>query len=123
MHLEVTFRNSRPREEVKRRAQALFTKLERFLDPATEATLVVTSEHGSRITELTVTSLDGVHTAHDEDEDLRTALDRTFHKIETSLRRAKEKRVDRHHRRAEKLEGFVVEAGADDEEEEMEQAV
>lgn len=109
MLLEVTFRNMRGREEVRRRAQALFDKLERFLDPTAQGHLVVTHEHGATSLELTVSGVHGVHKVHEEDPDLRTALDRAFHTLETPLRRAKEKQVDRWHRGVEKPDGFVEE--------------
>lgn len=109
MHLEVTFRNLRPRSEIRRRAEALYGKLERFLDPAATATLVVTLEHQKYQADLVVTSLGQVHQVVDEDADLRTSLDRAFHRVETALRRAKEKRVDLRHQGPEKPEGFAAE--------------
>lgn len=109
MHLDVTFRNLRSREEVRRRAHALFEKLERFLDPAATASLVITHEHDSTVTELTITTHGEVHQVQEDDEDLRTALDRAFHRVETGLRRSKERRIDRQHAGGSKTDGFVVE--------------
>lgn len=107
MHLEITFRNLRARSEIRRRAEALYAKVERFLDPAATATLVITAEHQKFVTDLTVTTAGTVHQVEDEDADLRTALDRTFHRVETVLRRAKERRIDRYHDGVEKPEGFA----------------
>jgi ribosomal subunit interface protein len=112
MHLEVTFRNLSPREEVRKRADALFAKLHRFLDPASDAQLNVGVEHGKGIVELVCTSHGNVHKASEEDEDLRTALDRAFHTMETQLRRSKERRIDRHRGPGDAEDGFV---GADEE--------
>ncbi len=98
MHLEVTFRNLNPRDEVRNRAQMLFGKLERFLDPAAEGQLVILSERGASRVEVVLTSRGAVHKASEEDEDLRTALDRLFHRLENQLRRAKERRIDRSRR-------------------------
>ena len=95
MHLEVTFRNLNPRDEVRDRAQMLFGKLERFLDPAAEGHLVIQSEHGNSCVEVVLTTRGNVHKATEEDEDLRTALDRLFHRLEIQLRRAKERRLGR----------------------------
>ncbi len=94
MHLEVSFRNLHPRDEIKRRADALFDKLDRFLDPAAQAQLVVAVEHNQAIIEIVVTSHSVTHKVTEEDEDLRTALDRAFHTLESQLRRAKEKRTN-----------------------------
>jgi len=107
MHLEVTFKHLKPKEEIRRRGQALFTKLERFLDPASEAHLVVEKDHGVMSTELIVTTRGHTFAATDESEDLRTALDRTFHVIEKSLRRAKEKRVKGWQKGPGREDGFV----------------
>ena len=53
--------------------------------------------------------------ASDEDEDLRTALDRTFHTIEHALRRAKERRVDRRRRASTLDEDGFASPALDDE--------
>lgn len=95
MHLEVTFKNLRPREEIRRRGTALYSKFERFLDPASEGHLWVAVEHGKACLELVVTTKGETHKATEEHEDLRTALDKLFHTMETQLRRTKERRLDR----------------------------
>lgn len=109
MHLEVTFRNLRPREEVRRRGQVLYAKLERFLDPSADASLVITREHGVFRADLTIASKRALHQVHEEHDDLRTALDRSFHRIETAVRRTKERGTARRHEGARRPEGFVRE--------------
>lgn len=94
MHLEVTFRNLNPREEVRKRAEALYEKLERFLDAAAEGQMTVGVEHGAAIIEVVVTSRGVTYKSQEEDPDLRTALDRAMHGLESQLRRAKEKRTN-----------------------------
>lgn len=94
MHLEVTFKNLRPRDEIRSRADALYQKLERFLEPASEGHLRVAIEHGVPSLELVVTAHGEVHKASEEHEDLRTALDKLFHNVENQLRRTKERRLD-----------------------------
>jgi len=94
MHLEVTFRNLNPREEVRKRAEALYDKLERFLDAAAEGQMTVGVEHGAAIIEVVVTSRGVTYKSQEEDPDLRTALDRAMHGLENQLRRAKEKRTN-----------------------------
>jgi putative sigma-54 modulation protein len=103
MQLEVTFKNIQPREEIRRRADHLYGKLERFLDPAADARLTVSIEHEVAVLELVVNSNGVTHKANEEDPELRTALDKLFHTVESSLRRTKEKRVDR--RREGRTEG------------------
>src|SRR4051812_46927101 len=118
MHLEVTFKNLRPREEVRKRALALHKKLERFLDPASEGTLIVDVEHGNAILEMVVSSAGEVHKAIEEDPDLRTALDKVFHTMEIQLRRAKERKTTGR-RDIEEQDGFVRELDDDDVDEEL----
>lgn len=108
MHLEVSFRNLRARDEIKVRAQALYEKLERFLDSASEGSLVVAVEHDKAIMELVVRSGGEVHTVNEEDDELRTALDRAFHTMEVRLRRSKEKRQDRTRKSVPPEDGFAT---------------
>lgn len=108
MHLEVTFKNLRPREEVRARAVALHNKLERFLDPASTGTLLVNVEHGNAILELVLRANGETHTVTETHTELRTALDKTFHTMEVRLRRAKEKRIDRHHEGGPRPDGFAT---------------
>lgn len=120
MHLEVTFKNIKARDEIKKRALALHKKLEKFLDPASEGTLVVAVEHGNAILELRINAYGDVHVAVEEDPELRTALDKAFHTMEIQLRRGKEKRVA-NRRDVEPEDGFVTDspsASADGREEE-----
>lgn len=105
MSLEVTFRNLRPRDEIRRRGEALYAKLERFLDSASTASLVVAVEAGAPAVELTVTSRGHTYTADERDDELRTALDRLFHNVEEQLRRAKDRRVSQR-RPGERADGF-----------------
>lgn len=90
--LQVTFRNLNPREEVRQRAEVLYQKLHRFLDPAAEAQMLVGVEHGSAVVEMTVTSRGHVHKVVEENEQLRAALDGAMHRMEEALRRGKEKK-------------------------------
>lgn len=107
MALEVSFRNIRPREEIRKRSEALYTKLERFLDPDAEGTLLVNVEHGDAILEFVVVTHGDTHKAVENHEDLRTALDKVFHTMEGQLRRRKERRDDRRQEGSEKPDGFV----------------
>lgn len=115
MHLEVTFKNLRPRDELRKRASVLHDKLERFLDPAATSQLTVEVEHGTAILELVVYTKGGTHTVRSEDEEMRAALDQLFHTVEEKLRRNKEKRLTKHRRPKEEVDGFVP--GDDDDDE------
>ena len=125
MNLEVTFRNLRAREEVRRRAMALYKKLHRFLDPAADGQVIIRTEHGSVIVEGVITSEGETHKVTEEAPEIRAALDRMFHTMETSLRRGKERRRDRRGRGVDdELDGFVVDsADGDDDEDHFEEAM
>jgi ribosome-associated translation inhibitor RaiA len=108
MHLEVTFRNLNPRDEIRRRAQALYDKLDHFLEQAATGHMIVGIDHGAAIVELVVTTRGQTYTVKEEDPDLRAALDRAMHSAENQLRRAKELRTNRR-ARGEEEDGFVPE--------------
>jgi len=110
MKIDVTFKNIRPRQELRDRAEVLYGKLERFLDPSSEGRLMVNVEHGDAVLELIVSAHGETHTVEEEDEELRPALDKLFHKMEIRLRRSKEKRTDRHRGQKGDEDGFVVDA-------------
>lgn len=115
MHLEVTFKNLRPRKEVRERADLLFSKLERFLEPASEGQLTVQVEHQDAIVELVIQAWGETHTVLEEESELRAALDKTFHTMETRLRRHKERRMDARRTGAPETDGFAVaDADAED---------
>ena len=107
MSLEVSFRNLKPREEIRKRAEVLYAKLERFLDPDEEGHLIVNFEHNKAVLELVVVTHGDTLKAEEEDEEIRTALDRLFHTMEMQLRRRKERRQDRRQARDERPDGFV----------------
>lgn len=108
MSLNITFKSLKPRNEIKERAEFLYGKLERFLDPAAEGNLVVTLEHDEAVLELVVTTYGETHTAKEESDDMRTAMDKLFHTMEMRLRRHKERRVDRRHAAPSDIDGFIA---------------
>lgn len=116
MNLDVTFRNLSPRDEIRRRGDALYAKLERFLDPAAEGHMVVAIEQHEAIVEVVVTTRGHVCKAEERSEDLRTAMDKSFHTVEEQLRRLKDRRTSsgKRLRRREREMGFVSPAEVDD---------
>jgi len=107
MQLEVTFRSMNPRPEIKKRADALYAKLHRFLDPAAAGNLIVGSEAGETNVELVITTRGKTAKAVETDDDLRTAMDRAFHRVEDQLRRTKDKAISKR-RRSDGLGGLEV---------------
>jgi ribosomal subunit interface protein len=95
MSLEVSFKGLKPRKEVRERAAALYKKMDRFLDPASEARLMIAVSHGNAVLELVVSKKGQTFKAEEEHGDLRTALDQLFHTMEGQLRRSKERGIGR----------------------------
>jgi ribosomal subunit interface protein len=108
MNLEVSFKNVRPRDDIRQRSQALYKKLERFMEPASEGRLVVSVEHSSACLELVVSAHGQVHKVEVEEDELRTAVDKVFHTMEVTLRRQKGKVTDRRQEGARRQDGFVT---------------
>ena len=100
MQLDITFRNLRARDSIRERAEALYNKLERFLDPAAEGQLVLTIDHSMAVVELVVASHGQTYKVAEEDPELRTAMDRMFHVMESQLRRSKERRKEHRGRKS-----------------------
>ena len=114
MQLEVTFRRLNPRDEIRKRAEALFAKFDRFLDPAAEGQLVVSIEHQQAICELVVKSRGQTFKAENTDEQLRASMDKVFHNMEEQLRRFKDKRTERRGRGPDPVESLARDAVAAD---------
>lgn len=114
MHLEVSFKNLRPRDEIRQRGEHLYKKLSRFLDAASEGQLNVGIDHGKAVCELVVSAHGKMYSSTEEDDDLRTALDKLFHTMEGQLRRGKERRGERRRGLPGKSDGFEVEGSAAD---------
>jgi putative sigma-54 modulation protein len=107
MTLEITFRNLNPRDEIRKRANALYAKFEKFLDSAAEGHLVVNVEHNEAIAELIVSTHGQTFKAVETNEDLRTSMDKVFHNLEGQLRRNKDRRTNKKGVRGrEPLDGF-----------------
>ena len=109
MQFDVTFRNLAPRDEIRQRGAVLFKKLERFLDPAADGQMVVAVEHHKALVDLVVTTRGNTFKAEEEEDDLRTAIDKLFHNMEGQLRRYHSKLTD--HRatpRAEREEAVAL---------------
>jgi ribosomal subunit interface protein len=116
MQLEVTFKNLKPRDEIRRRGDHLYKKLHRFLDTAAQGKLSVGVEHGKAVVELVVSTRGQTFKSTSEDDELKPALDQLFHEMENRLRRAKERRVGRRHEGLPEVADSVEEDDDDDSE-------
>jgi putative sigma-54 modulation protein len=98
MRLDITFRNLKPDEELRQVVSRRLEKVSRFLRPPIEAHVVLHEEKHRQLVEVSVSGAgEAAHVASAESDDMRTAIDMVMHKIESSLRRSHDRRVD--HRR------------------------
>jgi len=98
MRLDVTFRNLEANDDLRQLVQRRVEKVSRFLRPPIEAHVVLREEKHRQIAEISVSGAgESAHVASAESEELRTAIDAVMHKVESSLRRSHDRRVD--HRR------------------------
>lgn len=98
MRLNIKFRNLEPNDELRQLVERRLEKASRFLRPPIEANVVLREEKHRNIAEVSVSGAgEPAHVASAESEDMRNAIDAVMHKIESSLRRAHDRRTD--HRR------------------------
>lgn len=98
MRMDVTFRNMDASETIRARAEKKFQKVAKHLREPIEAHLIVQVEKRRQIAELTVSSA-GEHTftAKETTEDLYASIDALMQRMERTVRRAKERTLDRYH--------------------------
>jgi len=112
MNLDITFRNCEPNEVVKLRAEKKLAKIAKHLRPPIDAHLVFKSERHTINAEVTVVGGgDGQRfSVHETTEDVNSAVDRVMEKLETVVRRARERELDRHSdHTTEEVDGFNAE--------------
>ena len=97
MRLDITFRNMKPSDRVRERAEKKFQKVAKHLREPIEADLVLKVEKHRHSAELKVSGNGETFTAHEATEDLYATIDGIMTKIERTVRRAKERAIDRQH--------------------------
>lgn len=97
MRLEVTYRNIRPADALKNRAEKKFKKVTKHLREPIEAHVVLRIEKHRHMAEATVAAAGEVFKAHEESEDMFTSIDGLMAKLERVARRHRERNLDRMH--------------------------
>lgn len=97
MHINFTFRHLDSTEAIKQHAEEKIHKLDKYYQNAPDSIHVIfTVDHGAHETEITL-NVDGHRiVGHASSSDMYASIDQTVHKLETTLRRLKEKRT--HHK-------------------------
>ncbi len=97
MRLDITFRNMKPSDRVRERVEKKFQKVAKHLREPIEADLVLKVEKHRHSAELRVSGAGESFTAHEATEDLYATIDAIMTKVERTVRRAKERSIDREH--------------------------
>ncbi|HZH02181.1 MAG TPA: ribosome-associated translation inhibitor RaiA [Myxococcaceae bacterium] len=99
MHLNITFRNLDASDSLKEHARERVERVNKFLDRAGEAHVVLSLERHLHHADVTLHSGSFVLRGKEKSPDMYTSIDQAVEKIERQLRRYKEK-LKSHHNRA-----------------------
>jgi len=109
MNMNITFRHLDPIDSLKNYAQEKVERVNKYLDRATEATVVLSLERHLHHADITIHSGSYVLRGREKSEDMYASIDLAMDKIERQLKRYKEKLKSHHgkervHHRAEMIE-------------------
>lgn len=98
MHMNITFRHLDPIDSLKNYAQEKVARVNKYLDSATEAHVVLSLERHLHHADITIHSGTYVLRGREKSEDMYASIDLAMDKIERQLKRYKEK-LKSHHAR------------------------
>lgn len=98
MHMNITFRHLDPIDSLKNYAQEKVARVNKYLDSATEAHVVLSLERHLHHADITIHSGTYVLRGRENSEDMYASIDLAMDKIERQLKRYKEK-LKSHHAR------------------------
>ena len=91
MQVKVTFRNTEPNEELKKRAEQKTEKIKKLMHSPIQVSFILSKDKLDHFSELTVTG-DGAHlSASVSSNDYLSAIDESITKILTQLKKYKDK--------------------------------
>jgi putative sigma-54 modulation protein len=97
MHFDLTYRNIRATTALKDRAERKFKKVSKHLREPIDAHVVLRVEKHRHMAEATVSSSGNVFKAQEESADMYTTIDGLMAKLERTVRRHRERSIDRSH--------------------------
>ncbi len=109
MQIAVTFKNITPSENLKAYAGEKLDRLDKYLDNPAEAAVVLSVEKFRHIAEISITGDRLNINGKEEASDLYAAIDMTLDKIETQIKKNKEKIRERKGKLKSKPKGFDAE--------------
>jgi putative sigma-54 modulation protein len=98
MHMNITFRHLDPIDSLKNYAQEKVERVNKYLDRATEAHVVLSLERHLHHADITIHSGSFVLRGREKSEDMYASIDLAMDKIERQLKRYKEKLKGHHGR-------------------------
>ena len=126
MQLSVTFRHMEPSEALKEYAREKLARVEKYLNSALEANVVLSVEKFRHICDVTITS-DGLKiNGQEQTEDMYSAIDMVVDKIEKQIKRTRQKIKSRKPGRGAKgkeVRAEEVEVEVEDDDERLPQVV
>jgi putative sigma-54 modulation protein len=96
MHMNITFRHLDPIDSLKNYAQEKVERVNKYLDRATEAHVVLSLERHLHHADITIHSGSYVLRGREKSEDMYASIDLAMDKIERQLKRYKEKLKSHH---------------------------
>ena len=115
MKVTITGRHIKLGDDIKSYAEGKMHKSETFFDRIIEGSMILSAEKHRRIAEVTLTAKRAKFYAQEETEDIFASIDGVMEKIDTQIRRHKEKIKDKKHHPKEDL--YVLEEDSEEEEE------
>jgi putative sigma-54 modulation protein len=97
-------------DDIRSYAEKKISKAETFFDRIIEAHMVLSAEKHRRIAEVTLNAKGVTFHAKDETEDIYASIDGVMEKVDTQIRRHKEKIKDRKHKSRESIDILVANA-------------
>lgn len=95
MKIDLTGRHIEITPELREHVEAKLAKLDKMLDEPAEAHVVLFVEKHRHVAEVRLSSRSEVFTAQEETGDLYISVQECVDKLETQVRRLKDKRIDR----------------------------
>lgn len=97
METNFTFRNLEASEALKQHTIEKLQKLNKYLVKPTAAHVIFHTERFNHIVEITITANGMQHVSHEKSENMYTSIDKAIHKLESQLKKYKE-RIKNHHK-------------------------
>jgi putative sigma-54 modulation protein len=113
MNIIITGRHLHLDDNIRNYAEEKIQKAETFFNRIIEAHMILSAEKHRRIAEVTLSAKRATFHAREETEDLYASIDGVMEKVDTQIRRYKEKIRNRKHQSRE--EGFMAEEESEEE--------